>query len=69
MRTLSFLSMESYQRVMFVITRLGDKYAVVPRTRFDEVCTANICHNLRSRIDLSMQLLLEPLNGLYVQCH
>lgn len=49
----------TYQRVMLVIGWLWYKDLFGVEGRFDEMMGSNICHNLRSRIDLRVKLFLE----------
>lgn len=51
---------------MFLITGLWHQYAMIPGPSFNEVMRANICHNLCSRVNLSVQLLLQLTDGLKI---
>lgn len=44
---------------MFIITGLRHQHAMGSGSSFDEVMRANICHNLCSGVNLSVQLLLQ----------
>jgi hypothetical protein len=58
-------SAKAYKRIVFIVTGLRYQNAVVSRGSFDEVMRAHICHNLRARINLGAELLLDLLDGLY----
>jgi hypothetical protein len=49
---------------MFIVTGLRHQHAMSSGSSFDEVMRANICHNLCSGINLSVQLLLQLPDGL-----
>lgn len=49
---------------MFIVTGLRYQHAMSTGPSFDEVMRANICHNLCSRINLGVQLLLQLPDGL-----
>lgn len=58
MFTVSF-GKSTYQRVAFFVTGLRNQNTVTTSTGLDKVVYADICHNLRSWVDLGVKLLLE----------
>ena len=53
-----------YQGIMLIVTRLGNQDRMLPSCSFDKVVSSYVCHNLSSRIDFGMKLLLQFPEGL-----